>query len=74
MYISSLALCSKARLLKLMKEIKDLYGLDYHIYVIEFQKCGLLHAHIVIKVSDSNVAQMSYFSLNYLQSYAATSG
>jgi hypothetical protein len=57
-----------------MKEIKDLYGLDYYIYVIEFQKRGLPHAHIVIKVSDSHVGQMSYFSLNYLQSYAATSG
>lgn len=38
------------RLSKLIKAIKSLYGVDYHVYVIEFQKRGLPHAHIVIKV------------------------
>lgn len=34
-----------------MDEIKRIFGVDYHVYVIEFQKRGLPHAHIVIKVS-----------------------
>lgn len=33
-----------------MKAIKDLFGIEYHVYVIEFQKRGLPHAHIVLKV------------------------
>ncbi len=33
-----------------MKAIKDLFGVEYHVYVIEFQKRGLPHAHIVLKV------------------------
>jgi hypothetical protein len=34
-----------------MKAIKDILGIEYHVYVIEFQKRGLPHAHIVVKVS-----------------------
>lgn len=33
-----------------MTEIKSIFGVDYHVYVIEFQKRGLPHAHIVFKV------------------------
>ena len=34
-----------------MAEIKRIFGVDYFVYVIEFQKRGLPHAHIVFKVS-----------------------
>ena len=34
-----------------MAEIKHIFGVDYFVSVIEFQKRGLPHAHIVFKVS-----------------------
>jgi hypothetical protein len=40
----------EARLAKLLAEIKSIFGVNYFVYVIEFQKRGLPHAHIVLKV------------------------
>ena len=35
-----------------MAEIKRIFGVDYYVYVIEFQKRGLPHAHIVFKARE----------------------
>ena len=43
----------KVKLIQLMKELRSgaVFGpLDYHMYVIEFQKRGLPHAHIILKL------------------------
>lgn len=40
----------QARLQRFIHELKKILGIHYIVYVIEFQKRGLPHAHIIVKV------------------------
>jgi hypothetical protein len=44
----------------LLQEIKHVFQPRYHVYVIEFQKRGLPHAHIVLKVCSPFPLPFSY--------------